>query len=239
MPTLAHSEGMPARLMLLLDSRSPAGAHSHSGGMEAAVTAGWVRDVADVREFCRGRLAHIRAQAAAWVRGGGVPAVARPHRRPVGVPPRRAQRYRCPPSHGRSPAAWRSGEHSMRSCPLEHRPRPCAPRHAPSAAACAVCFGLRSPTPTWRCGRRSHPRPTIRSCWAVPGGHRVGPPRPRPAPRHWPRAPPGLRRAPAGPGPVRVHAPPWPSLGPEIDAIAGPLPGRRCARPGFCSPIHT
>src|SRR5882757_7469576 len=47
---------MNALLLLLLDSRSPAGAHSHSGGMEAAVTAGFVRDVDDVRAFCRGRL---------------------------------------------------------------------------------------------------------------------------------------------------------------------------------------
>lgn len=43
-------------LLLLLDSRSPAGGHSHSGGLEAAVTAGYIRDVADVEDFCRGRL---------------------------------------------------------------------------------------------------------------------------------------------------------------------------------------
>lgn len=66
MPALPLSEGMPARLMLLLDSRSPAGAHSHSGGMEAAVTAGWVRDVADVGEFCRGRLRTSGRVAAAF-----------------------------------------------------------------------------------------------------------------------------------------------------------------------------
>lgn len=43
-------------LLLILDSRSPAGAHNHSGGMEAAVTAGFVHDVDDVRAFCVGRL---------------------------------------------------------------------------------------------------------------------------------------------------------------------------------------
>lgn len=48
---------LPARLLLLLDSRSPAGAHSHSGGMEAAITAGYVNELADVTDFCRGRLA--------------------------------------------------------------------------------------------------------------------------------------------------------------------------------------
>lgn len=44
------------RTLLLLDSRSPAGAQHHSGGMEAAVLAGYVRTVPDVAEFCRGRL---------------------------------------------------------------------------------------------------------------------------------------------------------------------------------------
>lgn len=47
---------MTSLLLLLLDSRSPAGAHAHSSGMEAAVTAGFVRDIADVEAFCRGRL---------------------------------------------------------------------------------------------------------------------------------------------------------------------------------------
>jgi urease accessory protein len=51
-PTVALS----AKLLLILDSRSPAGAHNHSGGMEAAVTAGFVSTVDDVRNFCRGRL---------------------------------------------------------------------------------------------------------------------------------------------------------------------------------------
>jgi urease accessory protein len=47
---------IPVQLLLLLDSRSPAGAHGHSGGMEAAVTAGFVESVDDVAAFCRGRL---------------------------------------------------------------------------------------------------------------------------------------------------------------------------------------
>jgi urease accessory protein len=47
---------MNALLLLLLDSRAPAGAHAHSGGLEAAVAAGFVRDVDDLRVFCRGRL---------------------------------------------------------------------------------------------------------------------------------------------------------------------------------------
>jgi urease accessory protein len=52
LPDVAQS----VRLLLILDSRSPAGAHNHSGGMEAAVTAGFVDDIQDVRAYCRGRL---------------------------------------------------------------------------------------------------------------------------------------------------------------------------------------
>ncbi|WP_226899604.1 urease accessory protein UreF [Nonomuraea phyllanthi] len=45
-----------AALLVLADGRFPAGGHAHSGGAEEAITAGRVRDVADLREFCRGRL---------------------------------------------------------------------------------------------------------------------------------------------------------------------------------------
>jgi urease accessory protein len=55
-----------ALLLLLLDSRSPAGAHGHSGGMEAAVTAGFVTGVADVERFCRFRLRTSGQVAAAF-----------------------------------------------------------------------------------------------------------------------------------------------------------------------------
>jgi urease accessory protein len=66
-------------LLLLLDSRSPAGAHGHSGGMESAVTAGFVSGVPDVEEFCRFRLRTSGQAAAAfaavacqlWLSGSG------------------------------------------------------------------------------------------------------------------------------------------------------------------------
>jgi urease accessory protein len=57
---------MDSLLLLLFDSRSPAGAHGHSGGMEEAVTAGFVRDERDVQRFCAGRLATSGSVAAAF-----------------------------------------------------------------------------------------------------------------------------------------------------------------------------
>jgi urease accessory protein len=70
-----------ALLLALLDSRAPAGGHGHSGGMEAAVTAGFVTGLADVEPFCRLRLhtagratAAFAAAACALWDGGASPA---------------------------------------------------------------------------------------------------------------------------------------------------------------------
>ncbi|CCH19225.1 Urease accessory protein ureF [Micromonospora lupini str. Lupac 08] len=43
-------------LLLLADGRFPAGAHAHSGGLEAAVAAGRVTDLASLESFLVGRL---------------------------------------------------------------------------------------------------------------------------------------------------------------------------------------
>ncbi|WP_433720014.1 urease accessory protein UreF [Actinoplanes sp. CA-051413] len=45
-----------ATLLVLADGRLPSGGHAHSGGLEAAVAAGRVREVRDVDGFLRGRL---------------------------------------------------------------------------------------------------------------------------------------------------------------------------------------
>jgi urease accessory protein len=47
---------MNTLLLLLLDTRAPAGAHHHSGGMEAAVGTGLVACLSDLEDFCQIRL---------------------------------------------------------------------------------------------------------------------------------------------------------------------------------------
>ena len=47
---------MSVPALLLSDSRFPAGGHAHSGGVEPAVTAGTVSDLATLEAFLRGRL---------------------------------------------------------------------------------------------------------------------------------------------------------------------------------------
>ena len=47
---------MNTLLLLLLDSRAPAGAHHHSGGMEAAIGTGLVTGLPGLEDFCRARL---------------------------------------------------------------------------------------------------------------------------------------------------------------------------------------
>ena len=56
--------GVSAGALLLSDSRFPAGGHAHSGGVEPAVTAGTVTDVASLEVFLRGRLRTAGAVAA-------------------------------------------------------------------------------------------------------------------------------------------------------------------------------
>jgi urease accessory protein len=74
---------MNALLLLLLDSRAPAGAHHHSGGMEAAVMTGLVTDLAGAEDFCLTRLRTSARVSAAFAAAscrlfiderGGVPA---------------------------------------------------------------------------------------------------------------------------------------------------------------------
>ncbi|GAB2861131.1 urease accessory UreF family protein [Actinocorallia aurea] len=47
---------MRAHLLMLADSRLPAGGHAHSGGLEPAVSAGAIASVPDLADFLHGRL---------------------------------------------------------------------------------------------------------------------------------------------------------------------------------------
>jgi urease accessory protein len=69
--------GSAATVLMLADSRFPAGGHAHSGGLEGAVTAGMVTDVGSLELFLRGRLvtaglvaAGLAAAACAAAAGG-------------------------------------------------------------------------------------------------------------------------------------------------------------------------
>ncbi|HEU5157664.1 MAG TPA: urease accessory UreF family protein [Streptosporangiaceae bacterium] len=56
---------MDANMLLLADSRLPAGGHAHSGGLEQAAAAGTVADLDGLADFLRGRLATVGLVCAA------------------------------------------------------------------------------------------------------------------------------------------------------------------------------
>lgn len=62
--SVGHRPGASALLLLLADSRLPAGGHAHSGGVEAACTAGTIHDEASLADFLAGRLASAGLVAA-------------------------------------------------------------------------------------------------------------------------------------------------------------------------------
>jgi urease accessory protein len=64
-PTAGPPHGLTT-LLVLADGRLPAGGHAHSGGLEAAVAAGRVHDLATLEAFLRGRLATAGLVAAAF-----------------------------------------------------------------------------------------------------------------------------------------------------------------------------
>ncbi|MFF5054739.1 urease accessory protein UreF [Micromonospora sp. NPDC000663] len=63
-------------MLLLADGRFPAGAHAHSGGLEAAVAAGRVTDLASLEAFLAGRLATAGLVGAAFAAAAHRAAVA-------------------------------------------------------------------------------------------------------------------------------------------------------------------
>ncbi|MBM9509536.1 urease accessory protein UreF [Actinacidiphila acididurans] len=65
--------GGRAALLLLADGRFPAGGHAHSGGAEAAVADGRIRDAGGLAAFCRGRLHTTGLVAAALAAAATAP----------------------------------------------------------------------------------------------------------------------------------------------------------------------
>ncbi|MFG2063556.1 urease accessory protein UreF [Micromonospora sp. NPDC048871] len=65
---------VPTILLLVADGRFPAGAHAHSCGLEAAVAAGRVTDLATLGEYLRGRLATVGLVAGAFAAAACRPA---------------------------------------------------------------------------------------------------------------------------------------------------------------------
>ncbi|WP_422735136.1 urease accessory protein UreF [Micromonospora sp. WMMD729] len=104
-------------LLLLADGRFPAGAHAHSGGLEAAVAAGRVTDLASLEAFLVGRLATAGLVGAAFAAAAHrtVTPAAAPVGRPVGLghPARRATTPTDPGVRGEVPT-----DSAVRRCVL-------------------------------------------------------------------------------------------------------------------------
>jgi urease accessory protein len=90
---------MNTLLLLLIDSRAPAGAHHHSGGMEAAVGTGLVTGPASLEDFCRARLRTSARVAAAFAAAACLLQSDNPERSPVSPPA-------IPPARSRDPREW-------------------------------------------------------------------------------------------------------------------------------------
>ena len=132
---------MNTLLLLLLDSRAPAGAHHHSGGMEAAIGTGLVTGLAGLEDFCQARLrtsARVTAAFAAAACGFSRSAPNEPwrlHRINGGCAPN--EPWPRPQING---GCWTPSSRRAR------RPRRCAPRPVSWAGrwyACSVRYFLR------------------------------------------------------------------------------------------------
>ena len=133
---------MNALLLLLLDSRAPAGAHHHSGGMEAAVGTGLVAQPGQPGGLLPGQAPDV-GPGRGRVRRRGVPASIRfvPNELRAASPPS------CPPTSG--PRSARSGPCSTPSSRRGRPPRRRARRRVSSAAGCCACSVRSCPRRIW------------------------------------------------------------------------------------------
>ena len=168
---------MNTLLLLLLDSRAPAGAHHHSGGMEAAVGTGLVAGLADLEDFCRAKLLTSARVAAAFAAASGrlqshdsERAVVRPPAQlpaaPAENPAARRPWPRIPAHNG--PAGNRSAEWAVLDAEFEARTPSEAMRAASRQLGGGLLRLLRSllpeadlVTPWTQCGRPAPHHPLV------------------------------------------------------------------------------
>jgi urease accessory protein len=140
---------MNALLLLLLDSRAPAGAHHHSGGMEAAVGTGLVGGLAGLEDFCRARLrtsARVSAAFAAASAQVQSQLAERPVVSPAG-PPESGPRGQQQPRAQRAREQWAREQWRVLDAELEARTPSEAMRAASRQLGGALVRLLRSVLP--------------------------------------------------------------------------------------------
>ncbi|MGC4866365.1 urease accessory protein UreF [Micromonospora sp. DT53] len=153
----------PSLLLLLADGRFPAGAHAHSGGLEAAVAAGRVTDLASLEAFLAGRLATAGLVGAAFAAAAHRAAVAEtvgsahPARsaRPSDVPAEAVARTGAPAG-----SAVRSGALARLDAELDAR----------TAAPALRAVSRRQGRALLRAGRAIWPDAPFADLPATPGG---------------------------------------------------------------------
>ncbi|MEV4349609.1 urease accessory UreF family protein [Actinoplanes sp. NPDC049596] len=141
-----------ATLLLLADGRLPSGGHAHSGGLEAQVSAGRVRDLDGLAGFLRGKLATSGLVAAAF-------AAAACHRLTAAAPP--SSRPAPPPT---------SQPTAMPTAPPTALPT-APPTAMPDISDLDDGVDARTPSPALRRASRAQGRALLRAgraMWAVP-----------------------------------------------------------------------
>lgn len=167
-------------LLLLADSRLPAGTQAHSGGLEAAVAAGRVRDAETLRIFLLGRLGSTGLMAAAFAAAAASQAKAVSTGEPGGG------RFGAAAASSSSYSTSSTSSTSWTSSAAPAKPEPPAPL-ADRLAVLDAEFDARTPSPVQRdvsrdLGRRllraaraGWPGPAIEAATAV---HPQGPHQP-------------------------------------------------------------
>ncbi|MEU4531581.1 urease accessory UreF family protein [Micromonospora ureilytica] len=143
----------PSLLLLLADGRFPAGAHAHSGGLEAAVAAGRVTDLVSLESFLAGRLATAGLVGAAFA--AAAHRVAMPETVGSAHPARSAR-----PSEAPAGSAARSGALARLDAELDAR----------TAAPALRAVSRRQGRALLRAGRTIWPDAPFADLPATPGG---------------------------------------------------------------------